>query len=150
VTDSPLDFQNKAQHSITGLREIAENDSGGQKGCSKARSAEMLERTFLGVPNTESLPQLPCYFVQHLQSSLGLGEALSALIETLCKNCSEVHHAKRYNHMTSSSYRIFSNKGQSDFISSVFFTEKNFKYMYSLSSAFWNFIYITFKSITGE
>ena len=35
-------------------------------------------------------------FVQpHLPTSLGLGEVLSALVETKCKNDVEVHHVKK-------------------------------------------------------
>lgn len=44
----------------------------------------MIERTFLGAPNEESLLHsfTVVIFVQHLPSSLVLGETLSALVET--------------------------------------------------------------------
>lgn len=97
LTDSPLDVQAKAQHSITSLCEAAEKNREGQKSYSMVRTAQMLERTFLGVPNAESphTVLLLSFFVQqHLPSSLGLGEALPALVEAWCKNYLEVHHAK--------------------------------------------------------
>lgn len=69
----------------------------------------MLERTFLGAPNEESLLHsfTVVIFVQHLPSLLVLWEALSALVETLCKNYLEGCHAKNDNLITSSCYRTF-------------------------------------------
>ena len=78
----------------------------GQKSYSMGGSVAMLERTFLGAPKANTVPLLST-FLQRLPSYLGLGEALSALVENLCKGYLEVQHASRHNLLTSSSRRIF-------------------------------------------